>query len=763
MLGSSPKLRRGVREALRLPAPHLPDPNDFRSVGLRTEIAYQPAYGCVDSAAGAKNNALMRERLILGCLAACAACSPADRLEIRFLSASQRGASTEVRVFAFGGPDAANPGCALVDPRGLGPGDAPDRTGLTAAFSHTDRNPSAPAELSGLSKGTYTVVVEAWGPPCDEVRSSAAEAVCDRLSPSEPSVLRGYYCNELELGGGLDGAADLESFADLGSTITVPTAFPTRASRYDSQAPLLITDGLMGRGPLVVQLLSGSANERDGVKVRFSIESGAATLAQDAPVLTAPNPEVQDQGLAYNRLLANAGASTHDGGQIVVTAHAPGFEGSPIRFYAKALRNVDIDIERFVVPPSSVSMANADDNAVPVQLADLDGDGRLDLITVAGGNDHRLVVHYGGRAAVHVSAVQPYQARAFTVARLQPGLPSVVLSAAKRYSERQEMTPAGQTYIVEAPRLEIWSDLNQPATEVDLGGPTQVLTQLDGADLEKVAIAMNAADLDGDGIDEIAMSRCSYLWIDPGPNSRIGQSRFVRCFGRVIDRPDSEIALLATDGPTDFTVKAVLRAPNNKGGYREVAFADLDDDGSLDLVFASNAQVHGVCGRRYQGASDFGLTSSTRIDVTSVFGGSYAVAPGHFDDDPYEDLVVTGAVRASSTESGLKAVGGGSCEVFDESAESLITGSKTAAHLLSLRTADLNRDGRDDLLLLHRNTRILQVWLGGGNLDFAAGPVIDLPAGFAGELAVGLQGETVIAATVDPSDNALFRLRFAPR
>ncbi|CAN0600229.1 unnamed protein product, partial [Laminaria digitata] len=64
-------------------------------------------------------------------------------------------------------------------------------------------------------------------------------------------------------------------------------------------------------------------------------------------------------------------------------------------------------------------MAGLEDEAVPVALADLNSDGALDLITVAGGSDHQLLVHYGGHPDVHISQVQPLQARALTVARLE--------------------------------------------------------------------------------------------------------------------------------------------------------------------------------------------------------------------------------------------------------------------------------------------------------------------------------------------------------
>ena len=128
------------------------------------------------------------------------ACSRTDQLEIRFTSAAQRAATTEVRVFLFGGPDAESPGCPALDPRGLGPGDAPARTGLTAAFAEIGRLDDPVAELPDVPAGDYSVVIEAWGPPCKEIRSGQTETECAQLSASGPSVLRAYYCNDFSLG-----------------------------------------------------------------------------------------------------------------------------------------------------------------------------------------------------------------------------------------------------------------------------------------------------------------------------------------------------------------------------------------------------------------------------------------------------------------------------------------------------------------------------------------------------------------------------------
>jgi len=701
----------------------------------------------------------MRFAVLAACLAVCGACTPADRLEIRFQSAAQQSASTELRVFAFGGPDHAAPGCAALDPRGLPPGDAAQRTGLTPQYAESGPAGAELTEIANITKGTYTVVIEGWGPPCQEVRSGADETVCARLQGTEATVLRGYYCNDLELGRRLDAAADLISFADIGATLSVPTKI--RSVRHPDEAqPLLVTDGLPARERLWVQLLTGNGDEVDDMPVRFTVEAGSGSIVQPQPILTQPETilDVTDQGLAGATLQANAGASRVNDGVILVSAHAPGFEGSPVRFHARPLANVDLQLQTLTVPRASASMAGLEDEAVPVALSDLNSDGALDLITVAGGSDHQLLVHYGGHPEVHVSQVQPLQARALTVARLEAGVPSVIISTATRYSQIRGDTPHGNVHLAENPQLEIWSGLNEPAAQVSLTGPTHVLTQLDGQDIKKLTISITAADIDDDGVDELAMTRCSYT------RDSLGSSSFIRCFGTLNARMDSEVAVLVATAANELSVRATIAASNTEGGVRESAFADIDDDGTLDLIFATNANVHGACSRRFQAANGFDLSRENSFFETTTSGRSYALATGHFNDDSRADVMIAAGVRAGSPDSEMKAVGGLSCGEFDPGPPySLEVGSKTLSHLLIVRAADVNADGRDDVILLHRNTRQLQVWLGGGNLDFAAGPIIELPIGFAGDLAVATEGDTVVAATVSPDDNALLRLRFTPR
>lgn len=702
--------------------------------------------------------------LVLFGLVAASACRPADQLEIRFVSPSQGNATSELRLFLFADGADGRADCEALDPRGLGPGDAPARTGLTPTAQEVLPPDADEVQLPKVPDGRYSVVLEAWGPACEEVQSGATETICARLATSSgPSVLRGYYCNSFELGSRrVDGAADLFSFADVGASMTVPIGFPAEAERFDEDAPLLVVEGLPAPSRLTVQLLDGTSDEQNDVKVRYMVESGAGTILEPQPLLTATDPRIQDQGLVHASLRAEAYAAGRNEGKIVVIAHAPGFEGSPVRFYAKALPSVEVELERVVLPASAVNLGGLDATIMPVDMADLNSDGRLDLVTAVGYDSHRLLIHYGGADQLHLGPVLPRQVRALAVTRLQPGLPSVVVSVADRASNVLADTPHGRTYTVTQPGLEIYSGLGAPDATGTLAGPVRILDTVDGVPLDKVASSMTAADLDGDGVDELAVSRCSYLKLQDG-----GQSPLVRCFGGVNDRTDSEMALYVATGSASLSQKAVIPCADLRGGFRELKFADLDGDSSQDLVVTSNTQVHGACGRRFQREVGFGLNEATVFEASTDYSNNYSVTTGQFDDVPGQDVVVAGSIRAASTEAGFKAVGGRTCTGFDAGPPPLDFATKTNPQFLAVRAANLNGDAYDDLILLHRSNRTLSVFLGGGRLRFAPGPQVELPTGLLSEMALGTElgpsGAEVVAGMTAPSENALYRVRFRHR
>ena len=70
------------------------------------------------------------------------------------------------------------------------------------------------------------------------------------------------------------------------------------------------------------------------------------------------------------------------------------------------------------------------------------------------------------------------------------------------------------------------------------------------------------------------------------------------CLGRVIDKTDSEVALLTADGAGGLTVKAIIPGQDNEGGFRE-GVAGIVEPG-LGLGKASFSGSDGGTGRSRQ-------------------------------------------------------------------------------------------------------------------------------------------------------------------
>ena len=510
------------------------------------------------------------------------------------------------------------------------------------------------------------------------------------------------------------GGCRLEPSADAPGehrrTIGVPTNFPSNAVHYDDEEPLFVADSIAGRDRFTVQVLNHLAEADNQVAVRFDVVEGAGSLADPQPLETANDPTVQDDGLASTRLRADLNASQTNGGRIVVTAHAPGYEGSPVRFVAQAVPGVRIETESVPIERALIDLGFTDGDNHPIVVEDFDGDGLADIATIAGVTSHRLLLAYrqANGWSIHVSDEIDGQVRSMTTAALAPGTRSLVLSVSD-FAVRFGSTPFGNTYIIQDPRLEIIEVKNRPATESFVANPIVVRTE-SGNPMTKAAIAMDAQDIDGDGIDEIALSRCSYIFL-----VNLSQQPDVECNARLSDKTDSELALLrVTPGnPPTLAFVASLLSEGNDGGFRDVKLVDVDGDGSLDLVSAASSIAVGVCGRAGMPQSGFGFNDAPRFFTTITFGQGWSVASGRFNDDPFTDLIVTGAVRSSSPNSGLKLVPGGPC-AFSDGPNPLIVGPKTAARWMVVRSADFNGDGWSDAVLLHRQLRELQLYLGGG-------------------------------------------------
>lgn len=742
---------------------------------------------------------LVRRRAVAALLLSLGSgCAPSDQIVVRFSSEPIRKAVNEMRLFAFGAdPMSAregSPPCSQIDPRGLGPGDAEARTGLTPQYRWRGANQTALGEFQSVRKGQYTVVVEGWGPPCKRVTLPARRE--DDPSCAEPSttgqpVLRAYYCGiqTLDPGHKLDAIVSLESFARIGSTIT----FPGLAIVYDAANPLLVVDGLESHNQMYAQLLDETAGGLNGVKLRWSVASGSGSFDFAQPTVTAdatpeetPNPQ---HGISAAVLHAGVSASSVEGGKIMVSAYAPGFDGAPLLIEARALRGVEIDISTFDLPRDRVDLSGASFEYQPIAVDDLNGDGILDVATIGGlpgrcngdGTQaspaaHRLVVMLGtanGGLTPAFSGPINREVTALKTARVdRSGRKSLIAFTRDYCPGRIENTAAGPTFVAKGPRIEVWTDLAITQSDATITSMPMILSEVlkcNGAScamapLTKHTIALDAADIDGDGIDEIAVSRCSYIRRASG-----GQLLDINCHGLMADLSDSEVALLTVELAgsqfAGFRERAAIVNRGLDGGFREVRFADVNGDGSLDLVFATDTQVAGLLGRKNMPDTGFGFAIASRFEESASFSHVFSLGTGHFNDPRYADALVAGGYRLSSSIAGIKLLVGGSANL-ESGRTTVAVGPPTDGRLLLLRVADLNADGRDDALVLHRETRELQVYLGGGTKLLAAGPAITIPSGVTGEIDVRIESpgdrQTAVAAISAPNDNRLFIARIRP-
>lgn len=692
-------------------------------------------------------------RWFLPILATAATACSQHVFEARFASDAVRLATSRVDVFAFGPGGGVD--CSTFDPRGRGAGDAEVRTGVRAAAKATSELEDEIARLEVPEAGVYALVIEAWGPGCAELTSGTSPG-CLRFAADGPDILRGHYCNTLELSNErvFDITADLESFTKIGAQIEIPG----EAERFGPDDPLDVASGELAREPFVVRLIDVDAAQVPNYPVHFSVVSGRASVVEAQPLRTSDDQDLRGEGIAAATLRIGADAHTIDDGRIVVEAYAAGFDGAPLTFEARAVPSVDVRTEVVPIPDSIVNVAASEPISQRLIAADLDGDGDLDYATYAGWRVHRLVVvwHEADGYRVELGPEVDGEPRALATANLFDGGPSIILASARYDPGDQEATPAGTTYVIKEPKLSIYdpSNLAMPRTVDRIGG----------VPMTKVPIWIEAEDLDGDGYDDLAMSQCSYVFrIDSE------QTAFIPCFSQFNDDTDSEIGIWVRDDPGSLTFEqaATIASLGNEGGFRELVFADINSDGSPDVVAATNSNVIGVCGQRNQPGSGFGFPSNPRMSANISFGRGYSVAVGRLDDDGTLDAIVTGGIRAGGPNAGIKVVPGAGCEAFGDGPNSIVTGRRSFSHLMSVRAAHLNDDEWSDVIVRHGNEQRLSIFLGGGELGLAGGPVVELPAGATTALAVGeetIEGErAVVAATLSADDGVLVLARIRPR
>lgn len=644
------------------------------------------------------------------------ACTTELEVGVTFESAELESAISELRVFAFDRLRDPTARCEVFDPVGAGPGDAEQRTGRAADRSGVGAmGGDVLLQLEGVPRSKITLVVEAW----------------DR---STQAVLRSYACKTIDTDrADVLPAIALQWLAGAGATIQLTDDAFTGVRR--------VVDEALAVEPLEVAIRLGEAQA--GVEahpVFWSVVSGNASLSPAGVVTTTVASGRGGETTAFVR----AGAGASSGPVIRVIAYAAGFEGGPIEFEIEPRGTVYATVRRVPIPGALAQLQAGMDAAGsadprgyfrPVVTADFDRDGRVDFATLAGRSSHRIVLAYGepaGRWAIHVSPERARAPIAMAVFRMSDvGPPGLVVSSAHVSAVRSE-----------DPRLEIWQPpAGRPTAQSDW---SVVLTHTP----QRIAIDLAAANLDASGPDELAAVRCKRV------DSIVG-----RCVGSAA--VDNDLVVMQLRGG-DLSVTASTSA-NLSGGFRSARFADLDADGALDLVAAAGPMTRWYCG-------DAGTVDLTRAGaVTNPQPDSGTLSVGQFGRDDLADVALSMSVTLSGDFAEVQLYEGCARCVDDPRVTCGLrslgrphtAGQVAYGLLLPTAAIDLDGDGVDDSLVLHRREQTLRLYFGGGPDGLVPGPILTLPAADVGGLAAGTdrRGRPTVV-TIDPEANAFVVIRF---
>lgn len=363
-------------------------------------------------------------------------------------------------------------------------------------------------------------------------------------------------------------------------------------------------------------------------------------------------------------------------------------------------------------------------------VADLNGDGHLDLIgvsatrwivtTLFGLGDGR----FQAASEVHYDTVpEPWSVTAGDVNG--DGKPDVVVGN-ENYQEVSVFLNAGD------------GGLNPP-TRYKVGPYPRdvVIEDFTGDGVADIATANFGWDIDGDdgttvsilvGLGEGAFAQTALEYVvGEGPRSlavgdlnRDGQQDLIAC-----NRIGGDVAVLLhqpTDAPLDKWI-GPLAAPSvhesRRSAYK-LAAADFDGDALPDIGMI----VGGAVGFLANG-EDLTTTAYSRIaSLPNGVSSSCFVGTEDFNGDGRDDFAAAGAGKLQVFLG--EGVDGFSAPTIYQCPEGRATGA----------TADLDLDGRLDLLVGGTTEALVQTYLGLGGGSFAVGPSVSVPKGDF-DLAVG--------------------------
>ncbi len=650
------------------------------------------------------------------------ACTPTLDVELSIRPPALADAIDDVRVFAFDRDADPTARCRVFEPRGAPPGDAEARTGRSAVASSVGGLADGEvARVAGVPRGATTLVVEGW--------SSGAQP-----------VLRSYACRTVDThdGIGLDSPLVLGWLVGPLATIQLPEGVENVPRHVADEAPAEAT--------FAVSLRDGEAQGNVmGAPVFWGVTKGVGRLSSGTRTTSVTT------GMdGHAAMSAAAGARASGAGMLEVTAYAAGFAGGPIHFELQPRPTVAASLRTVAIPRTVATFPRyADDHDSgpregdprdyfrPVVAEDFDRDGRVDVAFTAGGTaDHQLVVAYGGadeRWDLYASERVARTAVAMARYRVAPDEPvGLIMSSAQISAVRSG-----------GGHLEVW---RPPAGRPSATEGWSVTAERSAS----IAIDLHAADVDGRGPDELVAASCRRV------DDIVG-----RCAGAT--GVDNHLRLYSRRN--DRFVQTSTASDPIFGGYRSARFVDLDGDGALDLVAVAGSHVHAFC------SSAGALDLTARGQVLGARPDAGLLAVGRFDDDSRGDIAfaASGTSGSRAPDAVVAAFRGClgcsenrrlSCGLEESRALSHV-GRRSYSMATPAAALDVDGDGLDDVLVLHRYEHRLNVFFAAGDGDLVAGPRIDLPARDIGGLAVANDAELgPVAFTIDTAANAMIVIRF---